>query len=124
MEQHEEFRPPISTTDMYRQINPLPMSPTQLTTIALVVSGVVGVVAVGLSLMAYIRLQHTSYRRMLHPLIVVTIVFTVAHGLVFLLPTHPLVVDVLESLTVTGLAVGVVRLIQLHPRMKNAVGGE
>jgi hypothetical protein len=61
---------------------------------------------------------------MLHPLIVVTIVFTVAHGLVFLLPTHPLVVDVLESLTVTGLAVGVFRLIQLHPRMKNPVGDE
>ena len=92
--------------------------------IASVVSGIVGVVAVGLSLLAYLRFRHTSYRRMLQPLIAVTMVFTFAHGLVLLWPNHPLVVDLLEALTITGLAVGVGRLIQLHPRMDEAVGGE
>ena len=92
--------------------------------IATVVSGIVGVVAVGLSLLAYIRFQHTSYARMLLPLVAVTMVFTVAHALVFLWPNHPLVVDLFEALTITGLAVGVGRLIQLHPRINHAVGGE
>ena len=100
------------------------MSLDQFTMIVSVVSGIVGVVAVGLSLLAYFRFRHTSYCRMLQPLVAVTMIFTVAHGLVFLWPNHPLVVDFLESLTITGLAVGVVRLIQLHPRMNEAMGGE
>ena len=96
----------------------------QFTMIASVVSGIAGVVAVGLSLLAYVRFRHTSYCLILQPLIAVTIIFTFAHGLVFLWPNHPLVVDLLESLTVTGIAVGVVRLIQLHPRMDKTVDGE
>jgi glucan phosphoethanolaminetransferase (alkaline phosphatase superfamily) len=100
------------------------MSLDQFTMIASVVSGIVGVVAVGLSLLAYVRLRHTSYRRLLQPLVMGTMAFTVAHGFVFLWSSHPLVVDLLEALTVTGIAVGVVRLIQLHPRMDTAMGGE
>ena len=100
------------------------MGLNQFTMIASVASGIVGAVAVGLSLLAYIRFRHTSYCRMLQPLIAVTIVFTCAHGLLLLWPNHPLVVDLLESLTLTGIAVGVVRLIQLHPRIDGATDGE
>ncbi|WP_254546972.1 hypothetical protein [Halomarina pelagica] len=96
----------------------------QLAAIATAVSLLVGVVAIGLSSLAYVRFRHTSYRRMLLPLIAVTSLFTVAHALSLAWPDHPLVVDLLEPLAFTGLVVGVLRLVQLHPRISDAVRGE
>jgi len=89
----------------------------QLTTFALAGSGVIGAVATGFALLAYLRFLHTSYSRMLLPLVAVTMTFTVAHGLVFLWPTHPTAVDLLEPLSFTALVIGVARLVQLHPRI-------
>lgn len=100
------------------------MAIDQLTIIASVLAGVIGVVTVGLSLVAYTRFRHTSYSRMLQPLIVVTVIFTVGHGLLLLWQKHPLVIDILESLTVTGIAIGVVRLIQLHPSLDGFSGSD
>lgn len=100
------------------------MVQNQLTTIALLGSGVVGIVAVGLSLLAYVQFRHTSYRRMLLPLIALTSMFTLAHGLVLVWPTHPLIVDVLEPLAFTAMIIGVGRLLQLHPRISDVVEGD
>lgn len=100
------------------------MTSDQLVTIALVVSGPVGVVAMGLALLAYLRFRHTSYHRLLQPLVCVPILFMLAHGLVLLWPSHPPVVDLLEPLAFTALGIGVVRLIQLHPRISEAAGDD
>lgn len=96
----------------------------QISTAVLLASGVVGVVALGLSILAYVRFRHTTYRRMLFPLIAVTLTFTVAHGLVLLWPTHPAVIDLLETLAFTAMIVAVGRLIQLHPRLSDPVEGD
>ena len=100
------------------------MAQNQLTTFALMSSGVVGVVAIGLALLAYLRFRHTSYRRILLTLMAVTLIFTLAHSLVLLWPTHPFAVDVLEPLAFTALVIGVARLIQLHPRISDTVEGD
>ncbi len=100
------------------------MTSDQLVTIILVVSGLIGIVAIGLALVAYLRFRHTSYCRLLQPLVCVPILFVLAHGLVLLWPSHPPVVDLLEPLAFTGLGIGVVRLIQLHPRISEAPGGD
>lgn len=112
------------TTDMFQRSHSLFMALDQITTLAMVISGILGVVAVVLSILAYLRFRHTSYDRLLQPLVAVTILFTVAHGFLLLWPTHPLVVDFLEFLTFTGIAVGVVRLVQLHPRVNQTGWGE
>lgn len=96
----------------------------QLTTIVMAGSGVIGVVASGVALLAYLRFLHTSYSRMLLPLVAVTVTFTLAHGLVLLWPTHPLSVDILEPLSFTALVIGVVRLVQLHPRIAVSTEGD
>lgn len=95
-----------------------------LPTLAQVGSGVVGVTAVGLSLLAYLRFRHTTYRRMLLPLVVSTALFTAAHGLVLLWPTHPPAIDALEPLAFTVLIVAVGRLVQLHPRISETLDGD
>jgi len=96
----------------------------QLPMLALMGSGVVGVAAVGLSLLAYLRFRHTTYRRMLLPLVVSTALFTAAHGLVLLWPTHPLAIDALEPLAFTVLIIAVGRLVQLHPRISEIRDGD
>ena len=77
--------------------------------------GSIGVVAIGLAVVAYWGFRDTNYRRILLPIIVAMVVFTLAHVLLVLWPSHPPIVDALEPLSFTVLAFGVLRLVSLHP---------
>jgi hypothetical protein len=83
--------------------------------VVLALGGLVGVVATGLALFAFWEFKDSHFRRLLLPVVVTTMLFTFAHALLFFWPAHPPIVNVLEPLSYTVLAIGVIRLITLHP---------
>lgn len=83
--------------------------------VVLALGGLVGVITIGLAVLAYQDFKDSHYRRMLLPVIVATVFFTLAHGLLYFWPQHPPFVNALEPLSYTVLALGVFRLVALHP---------
>lgn len=94
------------------------------TTAVLAATGITGMVAIGFSILAYLRFRQTSYHRLLYPLVAATVIFTLAHGFLLLWPNTPTIVRVLEPLTYTVFAIGVIRLLQLHPQFSEIEGVE
>ena len=92
--------------------------------VVLALGGLVGVVAIGLSVLAYHEFRDSNYRRMLLPVLAATVVFTVSHGLLYFWPQHPPIVNALEPLSYTVLALGVFRLVALHPDIAVVVRGD
>jgi zinc transporter ZupT len=92
--------------------------------VVLALGGLVGVVAIGLAVLAYHDFRESNYRRMLLPVIAATVVFTVSHGLLYLWPQHPPIVNALEPLSYTVLALGVFRLVALHPEITVIAPGD
>lgn len=92
--------------------------------VVVALGGLVGVVAIGLAALAYHNFRDSNYRRMLAPVIVAAVIFTASHGLLYLWPQHPPIVNALEPLSYTVLAVGVFRLIVLHPDIAVVARGD
>lgn len=92
-------------------------------TLVTLFGGLLGGISIWLSWVAYRRLRQTNYRRILLPIVMATTVFTLAHGLLLLWPRHPPIVDLLEPISFTILAVGVVSLSTIHPTL-STIGGD
>lgn len=98
----------MASLSLNMSIHPSPM-------VVIALGGLVGVVAIGLAVIAYHDYRDSNYRRMLLPVIVAAVIFTASHGLLYLWPQHPPIVNALEPLSYTVLALGVFRLVALHP---------
>lgn len=92
--------------------------------VVLALGGLVGAMSIGLAVLAYHEFRDSNYRRMLIPVVGTTLFFTIAHGLLYLWPKHPPVVNALEPLSYTALALGVFRLVTLHPEITMIEPGE
>lgn len=77
--------------------------------------GLIGLITSGLAVLAYQELKGSNYCRLLLPILIATMVFTLSHALLYFSPQDPLIVYALEPLALTVVAVGVFRLIILHP---------
>lgn len=98
------------------------VDPSQQVVLAL--GGLVGVVTIGLAVLAYQEFNDSNYRRMLLPMIATAVLFTFAHGLLYFWPQHPPIVNALEPLSYTVLALGVFRLVALHPEITVITRGD
>lgn len=92
--------------------------------IILASGGFVGVVAVVLAVVAYLEFRGSEYRQILLPIIGATAIFTLSHGLLYVWPQHPPIVNALEPLSYTVVALGVLRLITLHPEITVTARGD
>jgi CBS domain-containing protein len=92
--------------------------------VVLALGGLVGAITIGLAVLAYHEFKDSNYRRMLLPVIVTTVFFTLAHGLLYLWPQHPPIVNALEPLSYTVLVLGVFRLVALHPEITVIARGD
>ena len=92
--------------------------------LVLVLNGFVSVIALALAGVAYIKYKDSEFQKMLLPLIVATVIFALSHGLLYLWPQHPPLLNILEPLSYTLIAAGIFRLVYLHPTIDHIVHGD
>lgn len=102
---------------MQLRFHVLAMNPHPFPPMVLALALGIGLTSIVLSTLAYFEFKDTNYRRMLSLLTITCIVFSLAHGILLLWPQHPPIVSTLKPLSFTVLALGVFRLVALHPEV-------
>lgn len=92
-----------------------------LSAVGLAVSGGVGLLAIGVTIVCFHQYKATAYWRALLLLTVSLAVFTIAHWLVLIWPSHPAAMDLLEPLAYTGLLLVVYEFAAIHPRISQTI---
>jgi hypothetical protein len=95
-----------------------------LSAVGLAMSGGIGLLAIGVTIVCFSHYKATAYWRALLLLTVSLVVFTIAHWVVLIWPSHSAAMDLLEALAYTGLLLVVYEFATIHPQISQNTGSD